>query len=285
VLSAAFKYGAIAFEGLRAYWSSEQDDLFGFRFGDHFERLVDTLRIARIPSPLSIQGYSESLIRLLQENRLREDVHCRVQVFVDTTDGGMASTEPVSYAMAAIPKGRFFSQSALKVAVSSWARNSERSAPPRAKVVPNYFNSRLALMQAKHDGYDDVVILTGDGKVAEGPGYNIFLVRRGKLVTPRVTDSILEGITRDTLIRIAAELGVDFEERTIDRSELYLADELFFCGSAAEISPIASVDGHVVRNGAPGPVTQRLHDYFLRIVRGEIPSHAMWLTRVYNQPP
>jgi branched-chain amino acid aminotransferase len=283
VLSTAFKYGAIAYEGLRAYWNEDTGQVHGFRFDDHFMRLLDTLRLARIPSPLTAEGYTQALVRLVERNGLREDLHCRVQVFVETDDGGMGASDPVSYAMAAMPMGRFFETPALKVAVSSWLRSSDRSMPPRAKVVANYFNSRLALMQAKRDGYDDAVILTLEGKVAEGPGYNIFLVRRGQLVTPRLTDSILEGVTRDTLIRIAAELGIPCIERSIDRSELYLADEMFFCGSAAEISPIASVDGHAMTSGAPGPITSRLHERYRAIVRGDEASHAAWLTPVYTR--
>lgn len=280
VLSAAFKYGAIAFEGLRAYSNDDTGKLFGFRFRDHFERLVETLRIARIRSPLTPDEYAQKLTGLIAQNGLRQDVHCRVQVFLETDDGGMASTEPVSYSMAAVPMRDFFAKPALDVGVSSWARSSDRVMPPRAKVVANYFNSRLALMQAKHDGYDDAIILTTEGRVAEGPGYNIFLVRKGRLVTPRVTDSILEGITRDTMLRIAADMGIDREERTVDRSELYLADEIFFCGSAAEISPIASVDGLAVGHGAPGSLTARLHEKYRSIARGKEPAYRDWLTPI-----
>lgn len=279
VLSAAFKYGAIAFEGLRVYRCGTTGELLGFRFREHFERLIQTCTILRLRPPLAVEGFIEALVGLIRTNELADDLHCRVQVFLETDDGGMASTDPVSYSMAAMPAKPMFARAA-SVAVSSWARIADRSMPPRSKVVANYVNSRLALMQARQDGYDDAVMLTGDGKVAEGPGYNLFLVRRGRLVTPPVTDSILEGITRASVIEIARDLGIPCDERSTDRSELYLADELFFCGSAAEISPISTVDGHGVRSDVPGPITQQIHRRFLEIARGADETHREWLTPI-----
>jgi branched-chain amino acid aminotransferase len=282
VLSTAFKYGAAVFEGLRAYWNAEQGELYGFRMREHFQRLAESLRICRMPSPLSVDEYTADLVRLMRANDLREDVHMRVSAFVDADDGGLASFEPVSVSMAALPMRRYFSKPGLDVQVSSWTRISDATMPPRVKAVANYQNSRLALGQARTDGYDDAILLSDQGKVTEGPGYAIFMLRGGKLITPPVTAGILESITRDSLMALAPGLGFEVLEREIDRTELYLADELFFCGSAAEVTPILSVDRMAVGSGAVGPVTEALHRSFLATVRGETADTRGWLTPVFS---
>jgi len=285
VLSTAFKYGASVFEGLRAYWNETQGELYGFRLREHFQRLVESLRICRMASPLDVDGYTADLVRLMRANDLREDLHMRVSAYVDEDDGGLASFEPVSVAMAALPMRRYFGKTGLHVQVSSWTRISDNSMPPRVKAMPNYHNSRLALLQARADGYDDAILLSGAGKVTEGPGYCLFMLRGGKWVTPPVTSGILESITRDSLMVLAAEAGLEVQEREIDRTELYVADELFFCGSAAEVTPILSVDRIPVGSGEVGQRTQALHAAFLATVRGETPDTKGWLTPVFASVP
>lgn len=282
VLSTAFKYGAIVFEGLRAYWNDARQELYGFRLDDHLRRLVMSMKISRIPGDHDVVAYREALLDLIRANDLREDLHMRVQAFVDTDDGGLASSEPVSISMAAMPMGRYFRSDGLHVCVSSWTRISDNSMPPRVKAVPNYQNSRLALLQARIDGYEDAILLSSDGKVTEGPGYSIFMVRDGQLCTPPVTAGILESITRDSVIRLAtAKAGITVQEREIDRTELYVADELFFCGSAAEVTPVLSVDRHAVGDGTPGACTRRLRELYLEAARGKAPDEHDWLTPVY----
>lgn len=285
VLSAAFKYGIIVFEGLRAYWNEAKGELYGFRFDDHFERLLRSLKVMRLASPLPAAAYTDAMVRLIRENELRTDLHLRAQVFVNEDDGRIGATAPVSFAMAAMPMERYHGKDGLSVQISSWTRISERDLPPRIKAVPNYHNSRLALLQAKLDGYDDAILLGPDGKVTEGPGYNLFMVRGGSLVTPSTTDGILEGITRDSILELARDMGVPTVERSIDRTELYLADEIFFCGSAAEVTPITSVDRHVVGSGGPGRVSLELRERFLSTARGERDDARAWLTRIYNPTP
>ena len=169
VLSTAFKYGASVFEGLRAYWNEERGELYGFRLREHFQRLIESLRICRMASPLDVDGYTADIVRLMRANDLREDLHMRVSAYVDEDDGGLASFEPVSVAMAALPMRRYFGRDGLHVQVSSWTRISDNSMPPRVKAMPNYHNSRLALLQARADGYDDAILLSSDGKVTEWP--------------------------------------------------------------------------------------------------------------------
>jgi branched-chain amino acid aminotransferase len=285
VLSTALKYGAVVFEGLRAYWNDSRQELYGFRLDDHFRRLNVSMKIARIHGPTDVQGNRENLLELIRANDLREDLHLRVQVFVEAEDGRLNAIDPVSVSMAAIPMGRYFEAGGLKVNVSSWTRTWDRSIPPRVKAISNYMNSRLALIQAQADGYDDTLLLTPDGKVAEGPGHNVFMLRGDDLITPPVTDGILEGVTRDSVIKLARRLEMSVLERSIDRTELYLADEIFVCGSAAEVTPILSVDGMEVGTGKPGTVTTRLREEFLATARGERNEDLGWLNPVYSGVP
>ena len=256
--------------------------MYGFRFREHFQRLVESLRICRMPSPLTVDAYTADLVRLMRANDLRQDLHIRVSAYVDNDNGSMAACEPVAVSMAAIPMRSYFAKPGLDVQVSSWTRISDASMPPRVKSVANYQNSRLALGQARADGYDDAILLSNQGKVTEGPGYALFMVRGGRLITPPVTAGILESITRDSLIVLAAERGLEVQEREIDRTELYVADELFFCGSAAEVMPILSVDRMPVGSGAAGATTTALHQAFLATVRGETEDRRGWLTPVFS---
>jgi len=279
--STAFKYGAGVFEGLRAYWSEQHQELYGFRLREHFQRLVESLRICRMPSPLDADGYTADMVRLMRANELREDLHMRVTAYVDDPDGGLGSFEPTSVSMAAHPMRRYFDKPGLDVQVSSWTRISDAVMPPRVKAIANYHNSRLAIGQARADGYDDAIMLTQEGKVSEGPGYALFMLRGGKLITPPVTAGILESITRDAIIALAPGAGLEVVEREVDRTELYVAEELFFCGSAAEVTPIRSVDRIPVGSGAVGPQTKAIHAAFLATVRAETPDTRGWLTPVF----
>jgi branched-chain amino acid aminotransferase len=281
VLSTAFMYAAVVFEGMRAYWNEERGELYGFRLREHFQRLVESLRICRLESPLDVDGYLADLVRLMRANDLHEDQHMRVSVYVDDELGSLTSTAPVSVSMAALPMTRYFGQDGLHVQVSSWTRISDASMPPRIKAAPNYHNSRLALLQARVDGYDNALLLSQDGKVTEGPGYCVFMVRGGRLITPPVTSGILESVTRDSLIQLAPDLGLEVVERDIDRTELYVADELLFCGSAAEVTPILSVDRIAVGDGTAGPRTQALRDAYMDVVHGEVADRSGWLTPIF----
>jgi branched-chain amino acid aminotransferase len=283
VLSTAMKYAASVYEGLRAYWSDSARQLYVFRVREHLRRLRHSAEIARIPLPLPEEQFGERIIEVIRANEFREDLHIRLIVFVETDDGPLSSCEPTGYAVAAIPCGRYFgSKSGLHVAVSSWTRTADNAIPPRVKAAANYQNSRLALLQARLDGYDDAILLNMDGTIAEGPGYTVFLVRDGQPVTPAVTNNILEGVTRDTLITLFREvLGLEVRERDITRTELYVADEAFFCGSAAEVIPILSVDRHPIGKGAMGPVTEKIRDAYFPVVRGLRAGHSEWRTPVY----
>jgi branched-chain amino acid aminotransferase len=283
VLSTTLKYGVGVFEGFRAYWSEEDQQLYAFRVSDHMRRLVDSMRVVEIDGPKDTEALADQLLGLIRANELRGNLHMRAQVFVDSDDGKPEDTGPSTVFMAAIPMGNYFGATGLNVQISSWARLSDRSMPPRVKSIANYQNGRLALLEAKRNGYDAALLLTESGHVAEGAGYNVFMVRQGRLCTPPITESILEGITRDSVLYLArTELGMDVDIRPIDRTELYSADEVFVCGSAAEVNHIASVDRTTIGQGTAGTVTQGLQDLYRKAVIGRAAADQGWATPVYS---
>lgn len=283
VLSTAMKYAASVYEAMRAYWSDADQQLYVFRPREHLRRLERSAKIARIPLPADAARLERETLEIIRANDLHEDLHVRLIVFVDTDDGGLASREPVGYVIAPIPTTRYFETAGLHVGVSSWHRTADNAIPARVKAAANYQNSRLALLQAKTDGYDDAIMLNQDGSVAEGPGYTLFLVTEDRPMTPSVTSNILEGVTRATLLTLFPEsLGVTVEQREIDRTELYVADEAFFAGTAAEVTPILSIDRRPVGEGVMGPLTAKVRDAYFRSVRDGSAPHPEWRAPVYG---
>jgi branched-chain amino acid aminotransferase len=283
VLSTAMKYAASVYEAMRAYWSDADQQLYVFRPREHLRRLERSAKIARIPLPADAARLERETLEIIRANDLHEDLHVRLIVFVDTDDGGLASREPVGYVIAPIPTTRYFETAGLHVGVSSWHRTADNAIPARVKAAANYQNSRLALLQAKTDGYDDAIMLNQDGSVAEGPGYTLFLVTEDRPMTPSVTSNILEGVTRATLLTLFPEsLGVTVEQREIDRTELYVADEAFFAGTAAEVTPILSIDRRPVGEGMMGPLTAKVRDAYFRSVRDGSAPHPEWRVPVYG---
>ena len=278
----AFKYAAMVFEGIRAYWNETEEQLFVFRLGDHARRLENSVRIMRMDTRLTAEDYSSAVLRVLEANAIRQDAHIRQMVYVDGP-GEMFGTGPVSHSVVAIPKGRWFSEdeAGIHVCVSSWQRISDSSLPPRVKCAANYQNGRLALLQAREDGYEGAIVLNSFGKVSEEPRGCVFMVKGGRVSTPKVTNDILESITRDTLmVLFRNEQGVDVAERDIDRTELYLADELFICGSGLEVTPVLSIDRHQVNKGKPGAMTTAIRKSYLKVVHGELAQYRYWLSKV-----
>lgn len=283
VLATTLKYGVGVFEGFRAYWSAEDNELYAFRVKDHMRRLVDSMRVVEIDGPNDIDELSDQLLSLVRANELRSNLHMRTQVFVNSSDGKPEDSGPAIVFMAAIPMGNYFGATGLDVQISSWARLSDRSMPPRIKSIANYQNGRLALLESRRNGYDAALLLTEDGHVAEGAGYNVFIVRNGRLCTPPSTESILEGITRDSILHLAhTHLNLDVDLRPIDRTELYSADEIFVCGSAAEVNHVASVDRNVIGNGSAGEITQKLQNLYQQAVIGRAAADQNWALPVYK---
>lgn len=284
VLAPAMKYAALIFEGMRGWWNAEQEEMYLFRVHDHLKRLRQSMKVMRFDADYAEDYLVDRLRELIRANELRQDIHIRLSVFL-VGDGEMDATGPVGFSIAALPKGRMVKEEGgIDCAVSSWTRISDNATPPRVKCAANYVNGRLALLQAKADGYDSVIILNPNGKVSEAPGACLFIVRDGVPATPAATQGILESITRRTLVQLFDEtLGLRAQEREIDRTELYCAEEMFICGTGYQVLPVVSIDRLKVGDGQIGPLTAKLAESYVSMTRGTVPDHPEWRTPVYRK--
>lgn len=280
-LSLGFAYATTVFEGIRAYHNPESGRFELFRLEEHLSRLATGMRIMRFDRVFEPGYLRDCLIKLIRANKPDDDVYIRLLVYIEAV-GLMATTGPVGFTMAAIPREKpKFAETGMSLGVSSWSRIADNASPPRVKCTANYQNGRLAQIQAKADGYDGAVMLTRDGKVSETPIACIFIVRDGRLVTPGKSSDILESITRDSIMTLYRESeGRDAEEREIDRTELYFAEEIFICGTGQEILPVTSIDRMPVGTGKVGALTARLRQRYFDIVRGKVSDHPEWRTLV-----
>ncbi|MBX3070092.1 MAG: branched-chain amino acid transaminase [Thermomicrobiales bacterium] len=274
--------GAV-FEGIRGYWNAEQEELYVFRLREHMERLHRSMKLVRLPIDFSVDELIDATNELLKRNDCREDTYIFPLAYVHDSYNARHSSQlktELQILTRAMPT-HLNTGMTMTGRISSWRRISEDVMPPRVKNIANYRNGQLARSEAMLDGYDTAILLNTQGKVAEAPGACVMFVRDGKLITPDLTSSVLESITRDALIVMARQtLGLEVEERSVDRTELYLADEVFLCGTAAEISPVVSVDKLTVGNGETGPVTRKLERLFEDVLRGATPDYAEWRTPV-----
>lgn len=283
ILSPTAQFGLNVFEGIRGYWSEAQQELYLFRLCEHLERLMDSCRLIGIESPHDAHTITAAIREVLQANAYRCDVAVRTTLFVGGDEGSWANSTPVGMFIAPIAKKcRDYGEKASKACVSTWERIDDRALPPRIKAGANYINGRYAHLEAQANGYDLPLLLDRHGKVSEGAGSCLMMVREGVLITPPITSSILESITRDTLLTLANEMGLQTQIRSIDRTELYLASELFLCGSAAQIRPLGKIDRYLVGDGTPGSVTQALLARYLAVAEGEDVAHRGWLTPVWE---
>jgi branched-chain amino acid aminotransferase len=283
VNSAAVFYAANVFEGLRAYWNAADEELYCFRLDEHFARLRESMKMMRFTIPYRDEELHDAVREVLTGNEVREDIHMHLVAYVLAP--GMDATSPTGLYITPRWRGRMTGESrGLRCCVSSWVRTSDNAIPIRLKCGANYQNGRLALLQARADGYDAPIFLNQQGKVAEGTGASFFIVRKGKLVTPPVTSDILESITRTTLIEEICPhlLGLPVVEREIDRTELYVAEEAFFCGSGYEITPIVSIDRFPLGDGEVGPITSRILARYMDLVRGVDKRYPEWRTPMYR---
>ncbi len=283
VLSPTAQFGLNVFEGIRGYWNAESEDVFLFRLDDHLDRLFASCRLIGLDCPYSVDEIKQAIVQVIQENAYRADLAVRATLFVDG-EGTWHSSTPVEMFVAPITKPRrdATNASGLRACVSTWRRIDDLSMPPRVKAGANYINGRYAHLEAKAAGYDLPILLDGDGKVSEGAGSCVMLVRDGVLITPPTSGSILESITRDTLLKLIQATDLPTEVRVVDRSELYLADEIFLCGSAAELTPITGIDRFMVGDGRMGPVTLALLGAYLDIADGVDAARPEWRTGVWQ---
>jgi branched-chain amino acid aminotransferase len=281
VNSAAVFYATNVFEGLRAYWNAADGELYAFRLAEHFARFRESMKMMRFTVPYADADLYDAVREALRGNDVQEDVHMHLVAYVG--GAGLDSTSPTGMYINPRRRGRIPDGAGLRCCVTSWQRTSDNAIPIRLKSGSNYQNGRLATLQAKADGYDAPIFLNQHGTVAEGSGATFFMVRRGQLITPPLTSDILESITRTTLLdTLAPALGIEVVERHIARTELYVADEAFFCGSGYEITPILSVDRFNLGSGAVGPVTQRLLSTYMDVVRGVDKRFPEWRTPIYK---
>jgi branched-chain amino acid aminotransferase len=280
-LSLAVTYATTVFEGLRAYRHPDTGAFAIFRLAEHVRRLQVGMKVMRFERSYDTEYLRECLSRLITANEPDDDVYVRLLVYI-AGQGLMATTGPVGFTAAAMPRERSkHADTGLSVGVSSWSRLSDNASPPRIKATANYHNARLTQLQARADGYDGALMLTPGGKVSEAPIACFFMVRDGRLITPSLTSNVLESITRDTVLTLHRELtGEAAEQREVDRSELYFAEEAFLCGTGQEILPVTSIDRMPVGDGRPGAVTRQLMQRYFDIVRGRVPDHAEWRTPV-----
>jgi branched-chain amino acid aminotransferase len=279
-LALGVAFGIGVFEGLRGYLNPSTGRFGVFRLEEHLARLEQGMKVLRFDNPPSRAVLRDGVLRCVRENAPDEDCYIRLQAVIEGP-GMMAATGPVGWVAAALPRERSAKlKTGLSAGVSSWVRMPDAAAPMRVKATANYHAARLATLQAKADGYDSAILLNQAGKVSEAASSCLFLVRDGVLATPPRSADILESITRATVLELAAELGIPCVERDMDRSELYLAEEVFLCGTGQELAPVIKVDRLPVGDGAPGPVTQRLQAAYEAVCRGTTDAHAAWRTVV-----
>lgn len=284
VLSPTSQFGANVFEGLRAYWNASEKQLYIFRLSEHTDRLQNSMKMLEFESEFTNEFLQKSVVDIILANKFKEDLVCRQTVFLDGF-GSWSATGPVEMFIAPMAKGRYYELTqGISVFVSSWERINEKSLSPKIKMGANYMNSRMGQLEATRSGYDSAIFLNQEGTVSEGPGSCVFIVKDGVLITPPLTASILDSITRSTIIDIARDdLGLKVIEREVEKNELYTADEVFMCGTAVEVVPVFSVDEVQVGQGLEGRVTLNIKNLYLQIVRGKVEKYRKWLTPVYER--
>ncbi len=284
ILTHALHYGTGVFEGIRGYWSDGEEELFLMRPLEHYQRWQANCGILHLQVPCTPAELCELTAELVRRNGFRTNLYVRPLAYKSAERIGVHPDEQDAFALIVLPFGDYIdSRRGLHAGVVSWRRLEDNAIPSRAKICGAYVNSALAGDEARRNGFDEAVMLNEDGQVAEGAAANIFLVRGGKLITPPVTDNILEGITRASVMELArTELNLEVVERSVDRSELYIAEEAFFTGTAVEVAPIVRIDHRPVGTGRIGHITGLLRGLYAAATRGRLPAYRRWLTPSYQ---
>jgi branched-chain amino acid aminotransferase len=284
LMTHALHYGTGVFEGIRAYWNGQSEQLHLLLAAEHFDRMARSAKVLRMKLPLSTEELVGATLELLRRNGFRQDVYIRPLLFKSTEEIGVRLHNlEESFAIYTAPFGNYVEiEAGIACMVTSWRRVSDAALPARAKITGAYANSALSKSDAVENGFDEAIVLTESGHVSEGSAENLFMLKDGVFITPSVTDDILEGITRRVVMKlIRDELGLPVLERSIDRTELYTCDELFLCGTGAQISPVTSVDRREVGTGRVGEFTQELQGIYFSACRGELPKYKDWTIPVY----
>jgi branched-chain amino acid aminotransferase len=284
VMTHGFLYGTATFEGIRAYWNEEQEQLYGLRLREHYERMLQSAKILLMKPRYSAADLVDITVDLLRRNGYRQDTYVRPTMYKSSEVIGVRLHNlDDDITIFAVPFGEYIAiDRGISAQTVSWRRNSDQALPARSKITGAYANSAFSKSEAVLNGYDEAIVLTTDGHVSEGSAENLFIVRDGVLITPAITDDILEGITRAGLIELARnEMGLEPVSRTVDRTELYIADEVFLCGTGAQLSPVVEIDHRPVGDGKVGPITRRLTELYFDVVRGRNDKYSSWVTPIY----
>lgn len=284
VLSPTSQFGLNVFEGIPCYWNEDENQLYAFRLDDHYNRLLRSAKLLQLDCKYTKEDFTKALKDVIKANEYHENLSVRQTLFVDGF-GSWGSEGPVEMFVAPIPRGRTsaeYNKKGLNCCITSWRRISDETLSPRIKCGANYINSRVGQREALRNGYDTCLFLNEVGKVAEGPGSCFFMIKDNTVITPQLTDSVLESITRDTVIQLAKHMGYKVIERSIDRTELYTCDEAFLCGSAMEITPVLSIDRYTIGNGDTGNITKNIHLKYLDAVQGKDKEFKQWVTPIYE---
>ena len=287
ILTHALHYGTGVFEGIRAYWNAEEQDLFVVRPREHYVRWKQNGGILRIAVPQTADQLCEITAELARRNGFRSDLYIRPLAYKSAERIGVAMDDQDAFFIVALPFGEYLhSENGLRAGVSSWRRIDDNAIPPRGKICGAYANSALASDEARRSGFDEAILMNESGHVTEGATCNLFMLRNGRLITPSVNENVLEGITRDSIMELVRrELGLEIVERPIDRSELYVCDELFLTGTAVGVAPVTHVDHRPVGDGAIGAVTRGLRQLYMEAMHGRVPAYRKWLLPVYGKSP
>jgi branched-chain amino acid aminotransferase len=282
IMTHAFMYGTATFEGIRAYWNPEQKRLYGLKVREHVERLRQSCRIMLMSDVPSVDELTRLIIETVRRNGFTQDAYIRPSFYKSTKAIGVRlhDLENELYIIS-VPFGDYIDTDAgVRVMTSSWRRNADEALPARGKIVGGYVNMAFQKSEAEMNGFDEAIVLTAGGHVNEASAANVFVVRDGVALTPPVYDDLLEGVTRKALLELLENEGIPIEVRSIDRSELYVADEMFLCGTGVQISPVVEVDHRPVGSGEVGPIARLVRDRYFDAVRGRIPEYSHWLTPI-----
>jgi branched-chain amino acid aminotransferase len=282
IMTHAFMYGTATFEGIRAYWNAEQEKLYVLFVREHMARIRSSAKMLLMEDLPSVDDLVSIVLETVRRNGFREDAYVRPSFYKSTRAIGVRlhHLDHELYVIAS-PFGNYIDiEKGVRVMSSSWRRNADEALPARGKIVGGYVNMAFQKSEAELNGFDEALVMTPDGHASEGSAANLFVVRDGVILTPPVSDDILEGVTRKAMMTLAADLGIPVEVRSIDRSELYVCDEIFLCGTGVQVSPVIEVDHRAVGTGEIGPISRRISERYFAAVRGNLPEYRDWLTEV-----
>ena len=282
IMTHAFMYGTATFEGIRAYWNPDEKKLYGVKIREHVERIRQSCRILFMVNVPSVDELTRLVVETIRRNGFTQDAYIRPSFYKSTKAIGVRlhDLENELY-IVCVPFGNYIDTDAgVRVMTSSWRRNADEALPARGKIVGGYVNMAFQKTEAELNGFDEAIVLTAGGHVNEASAANVFVVRDGVALTPPVSDDLLEGVTRKAILEIMANEGIPSEVRSIDRSELYVADEMFLCGTGVQVSPVIEIDHRPIGSGEIGPISRLIRDRYFDAVRGRLPEYAHWLTPI-----